>query len=660
MKLARWEHWLEQTGYGSEFPNRAAELLRGITHGVSIDFEGDRAAPRFGPNLRLSSPTHEAKISAVIDADVAALKKAGPFDRAPCDNFVVSPIGAVPKKYSEKIRVIHHLSFPFHGDSVNASIREEYLPLQGFASAADAVRALGPGCQLIKLDVIAAYKQVAVRREDWHLLGFMWKGKFYYERVLPFGLKSSCRLWDLYAEALHQFIKRVCGIEVVIHYIDDFLFVIRTKSDADAALLAALNLCKDLGVPMAPDKTEGPTTCLTFLGIQLDTVAMRASLPAPKLAELLQITSDWGKKSHCCVRDLQSLVGSLSFACQVVRPGRFFLRRIIEFMVAIMHKVEHRVKQQQAIPAAVREDIAWWQEFLPQWNGHSLLYEVEWVSAKKLELFSDACGSGYGAHFGRQWFAGKWTPELRAIAMRKSRESMPFYELYALVAAAVTWGGSWTQRKVVFRSDCKPVVDAIKSQRSSDPSMMHLLRLLASTACRYGFDFRCDHIPGIDNIVADVLSRHGYCQRPACHECSKIILQQVHLHKRPCAIATISLPAPLSSPSSATPSTHPLAAPTTSPSATTTASASNSVATRASSPVRTLVSGWLPSQQRSRSNPLPSPHTAVASAPPISSGEERPTTTHSSTPASRARAMEWFGPLTNSPAPSPIASPPQL
>ena len=157
----------------------------------------------------------------------------------------------MPKKYSEKIRVIHHLSFPFHGDSVNASIREEYLPLQGFASAADAVRALGPGCQLIKLDVIAAYKQVAVRREDWHLLGFMWKGKFYYERVLPFGLKSSCRLWDLYAEALHQFIKRVCGIEVVIHYIDDFLFVIRTKSDADAALLAALNLCEDLGVPMA-------------------------------------------------------------------------------------------------------------------------------------------------------------------------------------------------------------------------------------------------------------------------------------------------------------------------------------------------------------------------------------------------------------------------
>lgn len=658
MKLERWEFFLKQTGFDAAFPDRAAEILRGITHGVSIDFEGDRELPRFGRNLRLSDPSHEDKVSAVIDADVALLKKAGPFDREPCAHFVISPIGAVPKKFSEKIRVIHHLSFPFHGDSVNAGVRDEYLPLQGFASAADAVRALGPGCVLIKLDVEAAFKQVAVRREDWHLLGFMWKGKYYYERVLPFGLKSSCRLWDLYAAAMHQFFERHLGIQIVIHYIDDFLFVIRTKSEADAALLGALALCEDLGVPMAPGKTEGPTTCLTFLGIQLDTVEMSASLPAPKLAELMQITSDWGLKSRCTLRDLQSLVGSLSFACQVVRPGRFFLRRIIARMAAMAARVTLK-GETWGIPTEVRDDIAWWQEFMPRWNGHSLLYEAQWTAAEKLELFTDACLSGFGAVFKHQWFAGRWTPEHRAVAMRKTNESMPFYELYALVAAAVTWGPSWGQRKVIFRSDCMPVVQAITAQRSSDASMMHLLRLLASTACRFSFDFRCVHIPGVDNIVADILSRHGFCQRSACPDCATIILEGMQLEKQPCAIGTISLPPPPSAHSSAPLSTPPPATPTTPPSGTSPASARSPAETRTASPVRTLASGWRQSMQITRSSPRPSAPTAAASVRSTPSREVQPQTTHSSTRASRARAMEWFDDSTTSPVPSPPGRPPR-
>ena len=38
-------------------------------------------------------------------------------------------------------------------------------------------------------------------------------------------------------------------------------------------------MCASLGIPLAPDKVEGPTTCLTFLGIKIDTVAMELPLP---------------------------------------------------------------------------------------------------------------------------------------------------------------------------------------------------------------------------------------------------------------------------------------------------------------------------------------------------------------------------------------------
>ncbi len=46
-----------------------------------------------------------------------------------------------------------------------------------------------------------------------------------------------------------------------------------------------LSLCEYLGVPIAPEKTVGPQTTLTFAGIELDTRLFEARLPADKIAK---------------------------------------------------------------------------------------------------------------------------------------------------------------------------------------------------------------------------------------------------------------------------------------------------------------------------------------------------------------------------------------
>ena len=277
------------------------------------------------------------------------------------------------------------------------------------------MKRLGRGCLLIKLDVSAAYKQIPVRREDWPLLGFKWRGKYYYERVLPFGLRSSCRLWDLYASALHfcfMHLLKTSAKRSVIHYVDDFLFVVEPGEEeaAHAMLAAAKALCIELGLPLAPEKCEGPVTDLTFLGIELDTVAMSASLPAGRLAELKSLIVGWKRKARASVKELQSLTGLLNFACYVVRPGRFFLRRIIDHTTHVqsLGLGPHALF---AIPDAVFADIDWWHEFLPEWNGISLLYEREWEESTKIELFTVACQTGYGGIYGKQWIAGEWSPD---------------------------------------------------------------------------------------------------------------------------------------------------------------------------------------------------------------------------------------------------------
>jgi len=49
------------------------------------------------------------------------------------------------------------------------------------------------------------------------------------------------------------------------------------------------NMCEDLNVPIALDKTEGPAQRITFLGIEIDSVKMVCQLSNEKLMELRRI-----------------------------------------------------------------------------------------------------------------------------------------------------------------------------------------------------------------------------------------------------------------------------------------------------------------------------------------------------------------------------------
>ena len=50
-----------------------------------------------------------------------------------------------------------------------------------------------------------------------------------------------------------------------------------------------LTTCEELGIPLAPRKSVGPTTCLTILGIEIDSIAKEIRLPHDKLTRFSQL-----------------------------------------------------------------------------------------------------------------------------------------------------------------------------------------------------------------------------------------------------------------------------------------------------------------------------------------------------------------------------------
>ena len=87
----------------------------------------------------------------------------------------------------------------------------------------------------------------------------------------------------------------VCnGVRELLHYLDDFLvFGTAGVQEANLSLTCALETCRCLGFQVAPEKVEGLFTCLTFLGIEIDTVAYEVRLPSNKLSRLQQLLNEW-------------------------------------------------------------------------------------------------------------------------------------------------------------------------------------------------------------------------------------------------------------------------------------------------------------------------------------------------------------------------------
>ncbi len=110
------------------------------------------------------------------------------------------------------------------------------------------------------------------------------------------------------------------GIPEIYHYLDDFIIIAPAASTLSHQYLTILDReCKALGVPLGAHKRDGPTTSLTFLGIEIDTVAGQLRLPADKMAQLTATISGWKERRSCTKNQLQSLIGLLNHACKVVR-----------------------------------------------------------------------------------------------------------------------------------------------------------------------------------------------------------------------------------------------------------------------------------------------------------------------------------------------------
>ena len=285
---------------------------------------------------------------------------AGPFDSPPLANLRVSPLGVIPKKTPGEFRMIHHLSYP-KGASINDGIPPEFSSVK-YASVDDAISHIqrqGKGCAMAKTDVRSAFRIVPIHPSDYPLLGFQWKEKWYYDKTLPMGCSSSCQIFEDLSTAMEWVAKNKLQIPNIIHILDDFLIIDKSLDTCGTKLNRFLQLCHELGVPMAEEETVGPAHVLTFAGIELDCLKHEVRLPREKVEKCREVIIQFLSRKKVTLKELQSLIGLLSFACSIIKPGRVFLRRLINLTIGVVRPM-YFIR----LTLKVKNDLRIWQQFL--------------------------------------------------------------------------------------------------------------------------------------------------------------------------------------------------------------------------------------------------------------------------------------------------------
>ncbi|KAI2646861.1 Pro-Pol polyprotein [Labeo rohita] len=260
-------------------------VLSGLEHGFHPGVASLPSQSLICPNLQ-SALTEPETVDLLIKKEIDANFMIGPYSVPPFHIFRVSPIGVATRKFSGKKRLIIDLSSPHNSPfpSINSLIPLEEFSLHyhDVDQAITLIKEAGRGAWLAKVDITSAFKVMPIHPGFWHLFGIRWKNKFYFAVRLTFGCRSSPKIFDTLSEAICWILSNNYNIPYLIHLLDDFLIISPPDSVPAAHLLTTQKLFSELGIPLAQDKTEGPSTSIEFLGINLDSQKFLASLPKEK------------------------------------------------------------------------------------------------------------------------------------------------------------------------------------------------------------------------------------------------------------------------------------------------------------------------------------------------------------------------------------------
>jgi hypothetical protein len=392
-------------------PNRA--MVTFVLSGLRIGFQKQFS----GSPFTVVSDNHPSALQqpqvllTECSAELAAGRRSGPYTESQLHDFAyyrVNPLGVIPKPHKPgKWRVIHDHSFPAGTSNNDRILRSDFgepFIMDRIDVAISFIRSAGPGCLIWTEDVTAAYRTLPVAMQDIPLQGLRFSGYegTYFEHVMVFGSRESGFIFCYLASLIVWYLQSL-GFTRTSHYIDNFMGVVANTPIGRASHKLILDILCHLGIPLnASDSHLGQR--VPHLGFMLDSVLMTVSIPTARRQKLISILNAATDRTSIPRSLLESVVGKLLWACQVMPAARIYLPRLL----SLARKARSESLRYVHLAPVHRHDLNWFARTILQWDGFHMFAEEPWQQNEFSVIIGDACPIGGGCFTESGFCAVTW------------------------------------------------------------------------------------------------------------------------------------------------------------------------------------------------------------------------------------------------------------
>ena len=451
-----------------------------------------------------------------IQTESEADRYSVPFGPDLLPGMYSTPVLAVPRK--GKLRLCNHHTYGKF--SLNSMINRDDIA----GVKLDGIRELGESLRLFrrqhgndplvvfKSDVKAAYRRMPVHYL-WQIKQIVtFEGLRRVDRAACFGSRGSQILFMAFMGLVTWIALYVFSIEHLKDYVDDafsferadhFLYYPPYRTTYPAKQARLLQLWDELGVPHDQAKQEFGSV-LRIIGLEVDPNAMTVTMDIDARNELVQLISNFaitGKKRT--LKEFQRIAGHVNWAFNVfplLKPG----------LSAIYSKMAGKNRDLGTIRVntLLVNELSWVARRINSSSGVHLLKSIEWDPRSSdscaFTAFTDASGIGLGFFLPSSKLAFQCPlPSLNAS------EHIFFFEALAVCSTfhyfATQLPNSDCNRLVIY-TDSSNTVDIFNSLRASAPYNRMLISAM-NVVLDHDIDFRVLHVRGVDNPIADAISR---------------------------------------------------------------------------------------------------------------------------------------------------------
>lgn len=376
--------------------------------------------------------------------------------------------------------------------NLNKFINPPHFKLEDIRSA---LTLISKGDFMGSLDIKDAYFLVEIYEGHRKFLRFKFKGKIFQFSCLSFGLCTSPYTFTKIMKPVINKLRHQ-GMFLVL-YLDDFLFIHKSKAACEQNMRQAVKFLEELGFIINFQKSSlvANQRC-KYLGFIIDSVQFFLNLTDKKKNQIIGLVNEFDVGKAYKIRKFAEFLGVLASACPAVAYGFIHCKRLERQKYLALKFNGGNYEGKMHIIDSMSEDFNWWK--LNAVIGSNPIRTQQF----SLEIFSDSSLTGWGCHCNDSKAFGFWNDQERKYHIN-------YLELLAAFFAVKCFASELSQCEILLRLDNKTAISYVNRAGGVQyPHLSDLSRKIWEWCEPRKIWLQASYIPSIKNVEADRASRN--------------------------------------------------------------------------------------------------------------------------------------------------------